>query len=65
MNGMVYFCEHNIRGGWTVYGLNGVKQYYGCSKAQAVRAYIATAKQEIYVREEPVRKPSVKIIRKG
>jgi hypothetical protein len=36
---VVFFIERNIRGGWAVYGMNGVKQYYGYSKSQAKKMY--------------------------
>lgn len=35
----VYFAERNERGAWVVYGAYGVKQYYGYTKAQALRLY--------------------------
>lgn len=36
---LVYSAEKNIRGAWVVYGVEGVKQYYGYSKAEAIRLY--------------------------
>lgn len=41
MKGIVWFVERNIRGAWVVYGIDGIKQYYGYSKAEAVRRYKA------------------------
>ena len=38
--GIVFFMEKNIRGAWVVYGIDGVKQYYGYAKAQARQMYI-------------------------
>lgn len=35
----IYFTEKNERGAWVVYGAYGVKQYYGYTKAQALRLY--------------------------
>lgn len=36
---VIYFVEKNIHGAWVVYGIDGVKQYYGYSKAEAARLY--------------------------
>ena len=33
--GIVFFMEKNIRGAWVVYGIDGVKQYYGYTKGKA------------------------------
>lgn len=41
VKGIVWFVERNIRGAWVVYGIDGIKQYYGYSKAAAVRRYKA------------------------
>lgn len=38
---LIYAVEKNIRGGVTVYGENGVRQYFCRSAAKAVRAYAA------------------------
>ena len=40
----IYLVEKNIRGAWVVYGSEGVKQYYGYTKAQAIRLYKESAK---------------------
>lgn len=37
---IVFFIEKNIHGAWVVYGMDGVKQYYGYSKAEAKRRYL-------------------------
>lgn len=42
-----YFSERNIRGAWVVYGINGVKQYYGYTKREAERRYREEAKKVI------------------
>lgn len=39
MKGIIYFVEKNIRGAWVVYGVDGIKQYYGYTKKQAVEMY--------------------------
>ena len=39
MESLVYFVERNHRGAWVVYGVEGVKQYYGYTKKQAVQLY--------------------------
>lgn len=36
---MIFFVERNHRGAWVVYGSEGVKQYYGYTKKQAVQMY--------------------------
>lgn len=36
---VIHFVERNIHGAWVVYGLAGVKQYYGYTKAEAKRLY--------------------------
>lgn len=35
--------EKNIHGAWVVYGIDGIKQYYGYTKAQARKMYIENA----------------------
>lgn len=35
----IYLVERNGRGAWVIYGAYGVKQYYGYTKAQALRLY--------------------------
>ena len=37
---IVFFIERNIHGGWAVYGMDGVKQYYGYTKSEAKKKYI-------------------------
>lgn len=32
--------ERNIRGAWVVWGADGIKQYYGYTKAQARQKYL-------------------------
>lgn len=36
---IIYFTERNIRGAWVVYGIDGVKQYYYCTKKEAIKKY--------------------------
>ena len=40
----IFFMEKNIRGAWVVYGIDGIKQYYGYTKAQARKKYIEDCK---------------------
>lgn len=40
----VFFMEKNIHGAWVVYGTEGVKQYYGYTKAEARKKYIEKCK---------------------
>ena len=37
--GVIYFSEKNVHGAWVVYGLAGIKQYYGYTKREAERRY--------------------------
>lgn len=39
MKGVIFFVERNIHGAWIIYGLGGVRQYYGYTKAAAVAKY--------------------------
>ena len=39
MRGVVWFVEKNIHGAWVVYGIDGIKQYYYYTKAEAIRKY--------------------------
>ena len=41
---IVWFIEKNIRGAWVLYGIEGIKQYYGYTKAQAKQKYIEDCK---------------------
>lgn len=41
MSGLVFFVERNIRGAWVVYGLCGIKQYYGYTRKEAIERYKA------------------------
>lgn len=49
---IIYFVEQNIHGAWVIYGINGVKQYYGYSKREAENKYKAEAKRVIFTNEE-------------
>jgi hypothetical protein len=40
----IYFTERNIHGAWVVYGSEGIKQYYGYTKRQAIERYKQDAK---------------------
>ena len=42
--GIIFFIDRNIRGAWVVYGLEGVKQYYGYTKEQARQKYLDEAR---------------------
>lgn len=41
MRGIIFFVERNIRGAWVVYGLCGIKQYYGYTRKEAIERYKA------------------------
>lgn len=36
---VIFFVEKNIYGAWVVYGGDGINQYYGYTKAQAIAKY--------------------------
>lgn len=40
----IFFVERNIRGAWVIYGSEGVKQYYGYTKARALELYRASGR---------------------
>ena len=44
---IIFFSEKNIHGAWVVYGINGVKQYYGYTKKEAERRYREEAEKVI------------------
>ena len=44
MGSVVFFVEHNHRGAWVIYGIEGVKQYYGYTKKQAIQLYKESCK---------------------
>lgn len=48
---MVHFAERNTAGAWAVYGSEGVKQFYGYTKAEAIRRY-KEASRDITARTE-------------
>lgn len=48
---MIHFAERNTAGAWAVYGTEGVKQFYGYTKAEAIRKY-NEASREIIARTE-------------
>lgn len=43
----VFIVEKNVRGAWVIFGALGVRQYYGYSKAEAVKKYRESVKQQI------------------
>lgn len=44
---IIFFSEKNIHGAWVVYGINGVKQYYGYTKKEAEKKYREEAEKVI------------------
>lgn len=50
--GVIYFSEKNIRGAWVVYGINGVKQYYGYTKKQAESMYKEEANKTMFFNQK-------------
>lgn len=53
---MIFFAEKNIRGAWVVYGSEGVKHYYGYSKAEAMKLYEKQARTIVRMPEKKRRK---------
>lgn len=47
MNGIVHFVELNVHGAWVVYGIYGIKHYYGYTRKEAVERYKAS--RDIFV----------------
>ena len=43
----VFIVEKNVRGAWVIFGALGVRQYYGYSKAEAVKKDRESVKQQI------------------
>ena len=50
MNGAIFFSERNIHGAWVVYGTEGVKQYYGYTKAESEALY-RESYREVYAKK--------------
>lgn len=50
MSRIIQFVERNARGAWVVYGADGIKQYYGYIKAEAIRRYKEDSKTIFEVR---------------
>ena len=48
----VFFIDRNIHGAYVVYGSEGVKQYYGCTKQQAKSMYQQSGKTFVNRRAE-------------
>lgn len=44
LRGIVWTVHKNIHGAWVVYGVDGIKQYYGYTKKQAIEKYKADCK---------------------
>ena len=40
----IFFIDKSLRGAYVVYGSEGVKQYYGCTKEQARKQYQLSGK---------------------
>ena len=55
----VFIVEKNVRGAWVIYGALGVRQYYGYSKAEAVKKYREAVKEQIMEVQNETRKQTV------
>lgn len=51
MDGAIFLVEKNLRGAWVIYGTEGVKQYYDCTKAEAIKKY-QQEYREFYAKKE-------------
>ena len=38
-HGTINFVERNIHGAWVVWGVLGIRQYYGYTKAEVIQMY--------------------------
>lgn len=47
----IFFSEYNKSAGIAVYGVLGVKQYYGYTKAEAEKRYKEEAKRTVFYNE--------------
>ena len=45
----IRFAERNIHGAWVVYGLLGIRQYYGYTKKEAFAKYKAEYDKTVFV----------------
>ena len=44
---IIYFTERNIHGAWVIYGINGIKHYYGYTRKEAEKRYREEARNQI------------------
>lgn len=44
---MINFVERNVHGAYVVYGIIGIRQYYGYPKKEAMRRYREEARASI------------------
>lgn len=51
MKGIIQFIERNIRGMLVMYGINGIQQFYGYTKAQAMTKYLENCKGKVFINE--------------
>ena len=52
MHGAIYFTERNVHGAWVVYGVLGVRQYYGYTKREAEKRYRNECNKTIVVNKK-------------
>lgn len=52
MKGIIYFMKRNIHGAWVVYGVIGIKQFYGYTKTQAKQLYLENCKGKVFFNEQ-------------
>lgn len=48
----ISMIEKNIRGAWVVYGLLGIRQYYGYTKTQSIEMYKKECSEKIFINKK-------------
>ena len=50
---IIYFSERNIHGAWVLYGILGIRQYYGYGLEETKEKYVNEAKGKVFFNEKP------------
>ena len=48
----ISMVEKNVYGAWVIYGLLGIKQYYGYTKTEAKRRYKAECEKKFFFNKQ-------------
>lgn len=51
MDKIVFMVEKNIHGAWVIYGVLGVRQYYGYTKSEAIKKYREECSGKVFFNE--------------